>query len=158
MVAGGVWLSATLDRKPQITEATAAAISADLDSFIEVYEDPAEREAVGNKAASLCIASNAPLDFTLLADRLSGTFLRPVPVVGCKSKTIEGDFGMFSAMTSWFDESGEEAGHLEIDTVSCPTARRCIVDIDSFGAGMRYEVERTGDRWSVTARKMRWVV
>ena len=158
LIAGAVWLSATLDRKPQITEATAAAISADMAWFIEIYEDPAERKAVAGKPAPLCIAANEPLDFTLLAERLAGTFLRVIPVAACTSKTVEGDFGMFSAMTTWFDESGEEAGHITIKAVDCRSARRCVVDIDSLGAGMRYEVELEGGLWTVRKGDLRWIV
>ena len=160
LVAGAVWLSAMLDKRPQVTETTAAAIRAEMALFIETYADPAARKADGGKPASLCIASNEPLDFALLADRLAGTFLRVVLVADCTSKTVKGDFGMFVSMTTWFDESGDQAGMgmIEIAAVHCPTARRCLVDIDLPIGGDRYEVERIGDRWSVTARRMRWVV
>jgi hypothetical protein len=160
LVAGAVWLSAILDRRPQVTEATAAAIRAEMALFIETYADPAARKADGDKPASLCIASNEPLDFALLADRLAGTFLRAVPVADCTSKTVKGDFGMFASMTTWFDESGDQAGMgmIEIAAVHCPTARRCLVDIDLPIGGDRYEVERIGDRWSVEGRQMRWIV
>ncbi|MFU7528288.1 hypothetical protein [Qipengyuania sp. ASV99] len=158
LVAGAVWLSETLDRKPEVTESTAAAIRAELSFFVEFIEDPVEREALSDKPVPLCIGSSAPLDFDLLEDRLARSFLRPVPIIGCRRRTVEGDFGMFGAMTYWFDETGEEAGQLRIKAVNCPTVRRCIVDIDSVGAGMRYEVERTGDNWTVTGQETRWIV
>lgn len=157
LVAGAVWLSALFDKRPQVTEAAAAAIRAEMAFFIEVYQDPAARKADGGKPASLCIASNEPIDFALLADRLSGTFLHPLPVAKCTSKTVEGDFGMVSAMTYWFDETGQDAGMLEIEAARCPTSRRCIVDINTVGSGMRYEVEKTGDDWAVNKSDMRWI-
>ena len=158
LVAGSVWLSDLLDHRPRATEAVAAAIKDEMAFFIEFFDDPAEREAVDGEEASLCIASEEPLDFTLLAARLDGTLLRAVPIADCTSKTVEGDFGMFSGMTYWFDASGEEAGMLEIAATHCPTSRRCIVDINSRGRGDRYEVTRSGGKWSVTEREMRWVI
>ncbi|MBI1401856.1 MAG: hypothetical protein GC147_01400 [Porphyrobacter sp.] len=121
LVAGAVWLSALFDTRPQVTEAAAAAIKAEMAFFIEVYADPAARKA-------------------------------------CTSKTVEGDFGMFSAMTYWFDETGQDAGMLEIEAVRCPTSRRCIVDINTVGSGMRYELEKTGDDWAVNKSDIRWIV
>lgn len=158
LVAGAVWLSALLDRKPKVTEVVSAAIKAEMVWFIEFYENPAERKAVDLEPVLLCIASKEPLDFALLADQLSGTFLQPLPVAKCTSRTVEGDFGMFSAMTYWFDETGEEAGMLVIEAVRCPTSRRCIVDINTVGSGMRHEIEKTGDDWAVTKSDRRWVV
>lgn len=158
LVAGTVWLAETLDRKTEITESTAAAIRAEFSFFVDFVEDPAERKALSEKPVSLCIESNVALDFSLLEDRLATSFLRPVPVIGCKSRTVEGDFGMFVAMTDWFDETGEEAGQLKIKAVQCSTERRCIVDIDSIGSGMRYEVERSGGKWTVTGSENLWIV
>lgn len=161
IVAGAVWLSATLDRKPEataVTEATAAAIKADIAEFIEFYEEPSERQAVGSEAAVICIASENPLDFAVLEERMAGTFLRLIPFDDCTSKTVEGDFGMFAAITYWYDKSGQEAGMLEIAVIHCPTARRCVVDIETPLRDDRYEVERSGSKWTVTKSEMLRVV
>lgn len=158
LVAGGVWLSEEVDRKPVVSEAVAAAIKADLAWYIEAATDQAATGKVAPEVANLCLASDQPLDYDLLAVRLAGSFLHVVPVADCTSKTVEGDFGMFSAMTTWFDGSGKEAGFLTVQAVHCQTARRCIVDTASIGAGMRYQVDRVGDVWAVTNSEMRWVV
>ncbi|MDC8753501.1 hypothetical protein OIK40_02455 [Erythrobacter sp. sf7] len=158
LVAGAVWLSGTLDRKPQVTEAAAAAIAAELDIYVEQLSGPPAGEADSATHLTVCLETARQLDFPLLAKRLAPSFLRPVPAAGCTKRTVEGDFGMFTARTYWFDAQGTEAAHLKIAKVDCPTRSRCLVDIDWFGGGNRYEVERSGGSWSVTGYEMRWVV
>lgn len=158
LVASGVQLSEEFDQKPAVSAAVAAAIKAEMAWYIDAATEHASSEGVTPEVANICLTTDRPLDFALLSNRLAGSFLDVVPVADCTSKTVEGDFGMFSAMTTWSDDSGKEAGHLSIQAVNCPIARRCIVDIDSTGAGMRYEVERVGDVWTVTRVDMRWVV
>jgi hypothetical protein len=158
LIAGGVWLSGTLDRKPQTSEAAAAAIAAELDIYVEQPSSPVAGKAESAADLTVCIESAHQLDFPLLADRLAPSHLRPVPAAGCTNRTVEGDFGMFTAMTSWFDAQGTEAAHLKVAKVDCPTRSRCLVDIDWFGGGNRYTVESSGGSWSVTGYEMRWVV
>lgn len=158
LIAGAVAMSGPADQGDHITEAAGAAIKGVMAEIIEYESDPAAREAEAFKGASLCVTARVPLDFAVLAERLTGTFLLPVPAGNCSTKIVEGDFGMFSAMTTWFDESGREAGHLDIRRITCPTVTRCLVDIDMVGAGMSYTVERKGRGWSVWRYDLRWVV
>ena len=158
LVAGGVWLSGTLDRKPQASEAAAAAIAAELDIYVEQLSGPAAGEADSAAYLTVCIDTAHQLDFPLLANRLAPSRLRPVPAAGCTRRRVEGDFGMFTARTDWFDAQGSEAAHLKVAKVDCPTRSRCLVDIDWFGGGNRYAVESSGGSWSVTGYEMRWVV
>jgi hypothetical protein len=157
-VGSAVWLSSEVDQfAADEAGAVAAALVAGLGEFIdesELKSPPAD--LVGD--LSLCVDAKTEIDLAAVDRDLAGTLIRVIPAKRCTSKTVEGDFGMFTALTTWYDEKGEEAGHLEIEAVQCQSMRRCIVDIDSRGAGMRYEVERVGDGWSVTTRRMRWVV
>ena len=157
-VAGGVWLSATIDRRPKVSEAVAAAIRADLAWYIEGATEQVASKGPAPEIVTICLQSDEPLDYALLADRLAGTFIRAVPVADCKSKTVEGDFGMFSAMTYWFDENGARADMRAVERVLCSTPRRCVVDINSLGAGNTYEVRRLHKGWKVTKTWQRWIV
>lgn len=158
LIAGAVWFSGEVDRiEADEPGAVSAAIIAHLEDYID--EDQLKRppeHKVGDLV--LCLSTEIPLDVTAVEDALSGTLIRVVPAKDCTSKTVEGDFGMFIAMTTWFDERGEEAGHLEITKVRCPSVTRCLVDIDSVGAGMTYEVKRSGEGWTITAERLRWIV
>lgn len=158
VVSGAVWLSSEVDGiAADGAGAVSAALVAELGEFIdesELKNPPADM--VGD--LSLCLDAKTEIDLADVDRDLAGTLIRVIPAKRCTSKTVEGDYGMFTALTTWYDESGKEAGHLEIEAVQCQSVRSCLVDIDSHGSGMRYEVERVGDRWSVTARRMRWVV
>lgn len=158
VVSCAVWLSSKVD-KVAVDEAGAvsAALLAELGEFIDedkLTNPPADM--VGDLV--LCLDAKTEIDLADVDRDLAGTLIRVIPAKRCTSKTVEGDFGMFGVLTTWYDESGEEAGHRDIDAVQCQSVQRCIVDIDSRGAGMRYEVEQTGGRWSVTARRVRWIV
>lgn len=158
VVGSAVWLSSEVDQvAADEAGAVSAALVANLGEFIdesELKSPPADM--VGD--LSLCLDAKTEIDLADVDRDLAGTLIRVIPAKCCTSKTVEGDFGMFTALTTWYDESGKEAGHLEIEAVQCQSVRRCIVDIDSHGSGMRYDVERTGNMWSVLARRMRWVV
>lgn len=157
-VLGAVWLSSQLDG---IAADEAGAVSAALIAQFEEYAPANELKSpppdkVGNVA--LCLLAKRPLDVAEVSRRLAGTLVRVIPAEDCTSKTVEGDFGMFTALTTWYDARGEEAANFEIDQVRCFSLRRCIVDIDGRGAGMRHEVVQTGRNWSVTKSDLRWIV
>jgi hypothetical protein len=157
-VAGAVSFSAEIDGGAVDKEgAAAAAILASLGDYIEedqLRHPPAQR--VGDLV--LCLDAEISLDLVAIQRALSETLIRVLPAKNCTSKTVEGDFGMFTALTTWFDENGEETGHLEMSNLRCPTVTRCMVDIDSVGAGMTYEARRSGKSWSVTGESLRWIV
>ena len=106
----------------------------------------------------LCLSSEVPLEVGRVASELSATIIRPVPIRDCTSKTIHGNFGMFSAVTDYFAPNGDEAFHLTIAGVKCRALHECFVDIDAVGWGQRYSLERTGGDWRVTSVRNRWVV
>lgn len=136
--------------------AVAAAIKDEMEQLLgsEVVEgkDPS------TDLLLLCIESKVPLSTEAIAQDLAGTIIRPIPVDRCTSKTVEGDFGMFSALTYYYDAKGNEAGHLKVATVSCPSSRTCIVDLDGGGSGRRYSLRRDGQVWSVLDSTTTWVV
>jgi hypothetical protein len=158
LIAGAVWFSGQVDRiAADEAGAVSVAIIAHLDDYID--EDKLKRppeHMVGDLA--LCLSAEVPLDVAAVEGALSDTLIRVVAAKDCTSKTVEGDFGMFTAMTTWFDELGEEAEHLEIAYVHCPSVTRCLVDIDSVGVGMTYEMRRSGEGWATTADRVRWIV
>jgi hypothetical protein len=106
----------------------------------------------------LCVGSKVPLKMEAIERDFAGTVIEPVPANACTSEKIEGDFGMFTAITKYHDATGAEAAHLEVENVACSSTRTCIVDIDDFGSGDRYITRREGQVWSVVERRMRWVV
>lgn len=158
LVAGGVWLSALMDRSADPTQPVAAAIEADFSEYIPYLKDPARRAEAGIDSAAICIQTEEPLDYRILGDRLAASFMRPIPAADCSSRTVEGDFGMFTALTYWFDKDGVEAAKIDVVAVRCPTPSRCFVDIDHRGGGNRYEAIRSGGRWVARWHKMRWIV
>jgi hypothetical protein len=158
IVGGAVWVSSNVDGvAADEAGAVSAALVAELGEFIDESKltNPPE-EMVGDLA--LCLDTNIDLDVAAVDRDLSGTLIRVIPAERCTSKTVEGDFGMFTAMTTWFDEHGDEAVHLEVTNVRCPSVTRCLVDIDSLGAGMTYEVRRSGEGWATTGERLRWIV
>lgn len=108
--------------------------------------------------AIICIEPEQPLNVRKMAERLSDTIIRPVPVTDCTSETVEGDFVMFSAVTHYYDSSGQEAGHVVVEKVDCRTTSECIIDLDWFGGGDRYLIRRTGSVWNVVHQRIRWIV
>lgn len=158
VVVGAVWLSSKVDGgSADEAGAVSAAILAQLGDIIP--ESDLKRQASEDIGVlALCLSSDAPLDVSELNQRFASTLVRAIPASRCTSKTIEGDFGMFTAVTTWFDESSQEAGHLEIAHVRCPSPRRCIVDIDSVGAGTSFEVVKRGSNWFVGKTDLRWIV
>ena len=104
---------------------------------------------IGLQAASVCVESETPLDVSRIRERFASTIVRLVPNSECASQMVEGDFGMFSAMTYYFDEEGVEAGHLSIPRVECRTSSECIVDIDTIGSGNSYRIRRSAGQWEV---------
>lgn len=107
---------------------------------------------------TLCLESEVALDIDAIVSKLSETVIRPSPVGDCTSETVEGDFGMFSAMTTYYDSSGQQAAHVEIARVHCATSTSCLVDIDDFGAGMSYLMRRNGREWRMVEHRLRWIV
>lgn len=136
--------------------AVAAAVEQHLSGWLG--EKPLKELEPSQGLLKLCLESKVPLKIDRIAKAFSQTVVRPIPMTSCSSKTVEGDFGMFVAITRYYDSTGEQAGHLEIAKVTCPTTSRCLVDIDDFGVGMSYEVARRGSLWRTVRREMRWIV
>lgn len=142
--------------EPDTNGAVAAALRHHL-------ADRVGSEAIEGKDASfgplvLCVGSDVPLEMAAIERDLVDTIVEPVAASECTSETIEGDFGMFTAITNYYDAKGHEAAHLEVVRVSCSNTRACIVDIDGRGSGQRYTTRRKGQAWSVVESIMRWVV
>lgn len=157
LVAGGVGLSARLDSTPLASEAAAAAIRAEFAWYSDAASKIAARGGAKPEVVTLCIAAKG-LDFRLLAARLSGAHLRPVPVAQCSSKTLAGDPGMENAATTWVDAKGKPAAMITLRRIRCETRTRCSVDLDFLMGGNTYDTERRANGWTVTASRMRWVV
>lgn len=134
--------------------AVATAIEVDLGYWVE----SAAESGGALTDLPICIEGIDHDETACIARHLSSVLIRPFHAARCSNKTVEGDFGMFYSMTYWFDPSGFEAGWLKIAKVECGSARHCTVDIDGVGSGMRYEVERKNDVWSVIRQDLRWVV
>lgn len=147
LVAGGVCLSARLDRRPLATEAVAAAIANENAWYSEAEAKLSSQQGRKPEIVPLCIDA-APLDYALLTERLTKSFLRPIPVSMCVSKPSDPDT---FAPGHWTDESGGFAVTMSIRSVRCPTRSQCSVDIAHLGAGKRYEVRRSASGWTVTA-------
>ena len=139
---------------------TNGAVASALKHYLTELVGPAtvEGEDASFGPLVLCLGSTMPLEIEAIGRDLAGTIIQPVPANACTSETIEGDFGMFAAITKYHDATGAEAAHLEVVNVACSNTRTCIVDIDGFGSGDRYITRREGRVWSVVERKMRWVV
>lgn len=140
---------------PDANGAVAAALTEHFGEWVGL-------EALQQKGSTpplkLCLETEVPLQINAVAHDLSNTIIEPIPVARCTSERIEGDFGMFTAITKYYDETGEEAAHVIVVEVSCSTSKTCRVDIDDFGAGMSYEAQQQGSAWKVVERDPRWVV
>lgn len=141
--------------EPDVDGAVAAALRHHLTDSLDV---DIEGKDASLGPLVLCIGSKVPLRMEAIEADLAGTIVQVVPDRSCTSETVEGDFGMFTALTRYYDAMGREAGHLEIADVSCSGTRTCAVDLDSFSSGERHIVRREGRTWSVVDRRMRWVV
>lgn len=142
--------------KPDVNSAVAAAIRGHMGQWMEPEVLYGGDPTLG--PFTLCAESKIPLQIDAVAHELSETIIRPVPISDCTSETIAGDFGMFTALTSYYDSAGEEAAHLKVVGIACTSTRMCVVDIDDHGSGMRYEIERQGKEWAVKNQTMRWIV
>ncbi len=107
---------------------------------------------------SICLESKMPINVGAINKALSHTILTTHKVSDCTSKTTEGDFGMFNAMTDYFDPSGERAGHLIIQKITCPKADYCLVEIDTFSDGYEYKMRLVHGRWQYVDKDIIWVV
>ncbi|MFZ1743199.1 MAG: hypothetical protein WAT93_10110, partial [Pontixanthobacter sp.] len=141
---------------PDREAAVASALKGALGEYIPDDQMMDKNPALG--FVVMCVESKQPFDVKRMAAHLSDTIVRPIPVSDCTSKTVEGDFGMFAALTTFYDKSGDEAGHFEIAKVVCDNSSECVVDIDWHGAGQRYFMRRTGPVWKVVSQRNRWVV
>lgn len=115
LVLAGVAISSIIDRQSDQMPAVATAIEADLGYWIEVAAESGEPLTDW----PICIEGIDRDETALMARHLSSGIIRPVHASLCSNKTLEGDFGMFYAMTYWFDPSGLEAGWLRIAKVEC---------------------------------------
>jgi hypothetical protein len=158
LIAGAVSLSSDV-HVPGVDEPAAVAAA-----LFEPFQDYVDEEQLRHPPAhqvgdlALCLKAEPSLDVDAVSRALAGILVRVIPAGRCTSKTVKGDFGMFTAMTYWFDENGKEAAALEVEAVHCLTRSRCIVDINSFAEGMSYEVEAEGGAWTVTRSSLRWIV
>lgn len=153
-VAGAVRLTAPDAGADLRAQATAAAIEAQM---AWLFTDSEGRSHASDRAlprVALCVASEVPLDFAVLAQALAGSRLRPVPFAQCASH--RGD-NAANPWTVWRDENGAEASALTVVAVRCPTGARCLVDIDGDLEGRSYEVRRTAGGWAVTGDRLRWI-
>lgn len=141
---------------PDQSGAIAAAIENQFTEWLGV--ESITRGVTSLPATTLCLDSKRPLDIAAIAHAMGDTVITTVPVSECTSETVEGNFGMFTALTTYYDRSGEEAAHIEIADIRCTTTSACTVDIDSRGSGMRYEMERRGSVWHARKAWMRWIV
>jgi hypothetical protein len=153
-VAGAVKLTAPVSSAVPGAQATAAAIEAQMGWM---FTDPEGRTHARDSTLprlTLCVASEVPLDFAVLAQALAGSRLRPVPTAQCSSN---GSDDAVNPWRVWRDEKGFEARALTVVAVRCPTNARCLVDIDGDLEGGSYEVRRSAEGWAVTANTIRWM-
>lgn len=160
LVAGGVWLSASVDtRAPnqRVTEASAAVIGELADEmmgdFLGNYpgnEGAFERQIAGLGYTTVCVSSEVPLDFALLEKRLTPFKLRAARLTDCKTNAGDRGSGVQPGPTMWFDKRGAEAGMARIEDAHCPDDQRCVVELVMYAFGGSFAVERTAAGWSVT--------
>lgn len=154
LVAGGVVMSASLDRRPRVTEAVAAVIKNEFAWYSDAASMAASQRGQKPEIVTVCIDAEA-LDYTLMAERLASTFTRPVPVKNCKSKAKDADPTELGAVGGWSDENGAFAVKLRVRSVECVTRSRCIVETAFMGEGKSYEVKQANGKWAVTDIKLR---
>ncbi|WP_156139692.1 hypothetical protein [Sphingomonas sp. 35-24ZXX] len=137
--------------------AVAAAIAENFGEFVKVAPlTGARRSEIDSE--TLCLNANGQVQVKDVARKLETTFLRVVPESFCKKKVVEGDFGMFTAMTYYYNEKEIKSAHLKIAKFECSLDRKCSVDIDKLGSGMRYNCIQSGKGWKVVSSDLRWVV
>ena len=141
---------------PDRDAAVAAALQEGLSDFMtdsEIYDkNPPYGFIV------MCIESRIDLNIPAISSHLSETIIRPIRTETCTTNTVQGDFGMFTAMTNYYDPTGAEAGRVEVVGAKCVSTSECVVDLDFRGSGERYVVRRKGSNWGVTHRNVRWIV
>jgi len=142
--------------EPDSNGAVAAAIKHYLADFVGMEAIEGEGTSFGPMV--LCVGSEVPLHMEAIARDLADTVIRPIAEGACRIETVEGDFGMFTAIINYYDASGAEAAHVTVADVSCKNTTTCIVDIDSRGSGDRLEMRRKGRTWFVGERRIRWMV
>lgn len=137
--------------------AVAAAIAENIGEFVKVETlTGARRSEIGSE--TLCLNANGQVQVQDVARKLEATFLRIVPESQCSKRVVEGDFGMFVAMTYYYNENGIQSSHLKIAKIECSVAQKCSVDIDQFGSGVRYNCIKSGEDWKVISSDLRWIV
>lgn len=142
--------------KPGKEAAIAAALRHDLGQVVgEKHMAKVDGEVL---EFFLCLASQEPININKIDQNFENTTIKVVPVSTCTSKVEKGNFGMFTAITRYFGPDGREAGHLTVVRALCSTARDCEIDIDAHGAGVRYQVKRDGNGWTVGKSQLRWIV
>lgn len=142
--------------KPDIEAAIAVAIVAEFSDWVGFnWLDEVQK---AGEEVPLCLSAKVSFNLEAVATHLSDTVVRSFASRDCTSETVEGDFGMFTALTSYYDPNGKDAAHLTIAAATCVSTTQCSIDIDSRGAGMRYMVERKGGKWEVVSQDMRWIV
>ncbi|NCP13596.1 MAG: hypothetical protein GW858_05460 [Sphingomonadales bacterium] len=157
LVAGGVWLSATLDHQPLVTEAAAAAIKSEFAWYSDAEAKIAKEQGRQPEIVNLCVDAE-PFYYALLAKRLSANLVRPHPVSACKSKTGAADPAAFGSIDQWSHKSGAFAVMLRVRSIRCMTRSRCMVETALMGAGKAYEVTRTENVWTVTNTELLAIV
>lgn len=156
VLAGLTSIASSKVGEPDVDGAVAAALRQHLTDLAGT--DALERKDAEFERVTLCVGGEVPLNIGAVEREFADTIVWPVPESACTSETVEGDFGMFSAITQYHDAEGREAAHLEVAGASCSNTSTCVVDIDSLGAGHRYNVRREGRTWSATEGRWRWVV
>ncbi len=141
---------------PDREAAVAAALKGTLEEYLSEDEMMDRDPPLGFIA--MCVENELDLSVDRIAAHLSQTIIRPIPVADCTSKTVEGDFGMFVALTTYYDQNGEEAGHFKVANADCATTSDCIVDLDWRGGGDRHIMKRHGSVWKTIRSRNRWVV
>jgi len=149
LVAGGVWISGTLDHQPLVTEAAAAAIKSEFAWYSNAESKIAREQGRKPEIVTLCVDAE-PFDYTLLAKRLSASLVRPFPASACKSKNGAADPAALGAIDQWSHKSGAFAVMFRVRSIRCMTRSRCIVETAFMGEGKAYEVTRMEYGWTVT--------
>lgn len=136
-----------------------AAVAAAVRDFLGSAMDETTTKKVGDLPKVLiCLTPVQSLDAERIDRMLENTIIRVVPNNSCQSTTVQGDFGMFTALTTYVGSDGREAGHLSAPRIWCPNPNNCEVDIQTHASGYRFWVKRTGSEWIVVNRRMQWVV
>nr|WP_298928357.1 hypothetical protein [uncultured Erythrobacter sp.] len=155
-VGAFTWSGSGFSTRYAPSAAVALAIELQFESFSGgTLEDL--RADDGSKT-TLCLETKVDVDFEQLRTKFNATPILPINNVDCTLKTVEGDFGMFVAMTSFYDPNGKPALHYELIDVRCESAVLCEIDIDDFGYGETYKLARENGKWKLIEQIGRWIV